>query len=171
MLKKPRRSRVVLYCFIFVIGMSLFGVAMVPLYDTICEISGLNGKTAGPVGFSNNAVRDRTVTVEFVATTNANLPWKFYALVNKINIHPGENKRVAFFVENNSTKTITVQAIPSVTPGIAAKFLRKTECFCFRRQTLKSGETLDMPVIFHLDPELPRDIKTLTLSYTLFEVK
>jgi cytochrome c oxidase assembly protein subunit 11 len=86
-------------------------------------------------------------------------------------LHPGERKRVAFFAENNSPNTMTVRAVPSVSPGAAAQYLRKTECFCFTEQTLDAGKALDMPLIFHIDRSIPANIRVLTLSYTLYDAR
>lgn len=148
-----------------------FGFALVPIYNVLCSSFGINGKTSGPAaaGDASQIDMSRLVTVQFVATDNANLPWKFYPLQKSVQVHPGENKKVAFFAENDSGKTMTVQAIPSVSPGIAAKYLKKTECFCFTQQTFTSGQAMEMPLLFHLDPALPKDITTLTLSYTMFD--
>lgn len=155
------------------IAMFGFGYALVPLYNVMCNALGLNGKVTMQATNTENSYIDqqRTVTVQFITSKNAELPWQFYPLVNKITLHPGENKRVAFFAENDSKKMMTVQAMPSIAPGEAAKYLRKTECFCFQQQTLKPGQSLDMPVIFHLDPELPKHVKLITLSYTLFDAE
>jgi cytochrome c oxidase assembly protein subunit 11 len=113
--------------------------------------------------------KSRSVEVQFLATRNAKLPWDFYPKLKSVTLHPGENKKIEYVAKNNSDHTMTVQAIPSVTPGLAANYLRKTECFCFNQQTLKSGQSMDMPLIFHLDPELPSEYHTVTLSYTLFD--
>ncbi len=168
---KSNHGRTVLILAVVVIAMFGFGFAMVPLYNVLCNVTGLNGKTSNQaVALGNTHIdKSRTITVEFVASNNGNLPWQFRPLVRKIKLHPGENKRVAFFAKNESRQTMTVQAIPSVAPGDAARYLQKTECFCFNQQTLKSGEEMDMPLIFHIDPGLPKNIKILTLSYTLFD--
>lgn len=152
--------------------MFIFGFALVPIYNRLCKTLGINGKTnPEAVAYSRLKVNyDREVLVEFLATFNSNLPWAFYPRVDKIIVHPGEFAKLAFYAENKSNKLMTVQAIPSVTPGIAAKYLKKTECFCFTNQTLNGHEAMDLPLLFHLDPELPLNIKTVTLSYTLFDV-
>lgn len=164
-------KKTVLTLVLVVLGMFAFCFAMVPMYNVLCKVTGLNGKTAGAESYDPSQPIDvsRWVTVEFVATNNAYLPWDFYPLVKKIRVHPGENTRLAFFARNNSGHNMTVQAIPSVAPGYAAKYLKKTECFCFTQQTFKAGEARDMPLLFHLDTELPREIKTVTLSYTMFD--
>lgn len=152
------------------LGMFGFGFALIPLYTVLCKTLGVNGKT-DPMFAAQSQIIDnsRTITVQFLTTTNENLAWDFYPEIKKVVVHPGENKLIDFFAKNNSAHTMTVQAIPSVSPGLAAKYLRKTECFCFTRQTFNAGEKRNMPVLFHLDRDLPRDIHTITLSYTMFD--
>lgn len=147
-----------------------FGYALVPVYNVMCKVFGINGKTENS-SISNNNVIDtsRTITVTFIATNNEKLPWAFKPLVKKLEVHPGQNVKLAYYAKNDSDKTMTVQAIPSVTPGIAANYLKKTECFCFNQQTLKAHQAMKMPLIFHLDTNLPKNIKDVTLSYTLFK--
>lgn len=151
-----------------------FGFALVPIYNKMCSALGINGKpnlqTRGYDPKHTVVQKDRTVLVQFVATQNPSLPWRFYPEVKEVRIHPGELAKLAFYAENQTDKTMSVQAIPSVTPGLAAKYIKKTECFCFTRQTLDAHEGMHMPLLFHLDPNLPRSIHTLTLSYTLFDV-
>jgi cytochrome c oxidase assembly protein subunit 11 len=166
--KKNRKILIILSC--VVVGMFFFGYALVPLYDVMCKSLGINGKTGGQSANASFIDESRWITVQFVATNNANLPWKFYPLTRNIKIHPGQNTKVAYFAENDSNNLMSVQAVPSVAPGLAAKYLKKTECFCFRRQTLKSKQSIEMPLLFHLDTNLPKDINTVTLSYTLFDV-
>ncbi len=156
------------------VGMFGFGFLLVPIYNTLCKNLGINGKT-NPSAVAYDAVKakiqkDREVFVEFVATNNSGVPWDFYPKTSKLKVHPGEIARLAFYAENKTKHRMTVQAIPSVTPGIAAKYLKKTECFCFAQQTLEGHEGMNMPLLFHLDPDLPAQIKTITLAYTLFDV-
>lgn len=169
-----KHSKLLLILTFVVIGMFGFGFALVPIYNRMCVVLGINGKVSQDKTFydAKNAVVDknRTVLVEFVATQNSMLPWKFYPKTKKIRIHPGEVAKLAFYAENQTGEQMTVQAIPSITPGIAAKYLKKTECFCFRQQTLNGHEAMDMPLLFHLDPELPSEVHTVTLSYTLYDV-
>ncbi len=160
--------------FAIVIGMFGFGFALVPIYNSLCKTLGINGKT-NPEAIVVDAkkmkvVTSRDVTVEFVATKNSALDWLFYPKTTKVRIHPGEMTRLAFYAENQTKYRMTVQAIPSITPGIAAKYLKKTECFCFTQQTLNGHEGMDMPLLFHLDKDLPEEVKTITLSYTLYDV-
>jgi cytochrome c oxidase assembly protein subunit 11 len=156
----------------FAVGMFGFGFALVPLYNVMCRQLGINGKTnAQPAAYVHTGVdKTRTLAVEFLTTNNGSLTWDFHPLTQKLHLHPGEMKRVAFYAENKTDKPMVVQAIPSVSPSEAAKYLKKTECFCFARQALKPHQHMKMPVLFHLDPELPKYIKTITLSYTLFDV-
>lgn len=168
-LNKSTRKTVILL-FMLAILMFGFGFALVPFYNMLCKTIGINGKT-NTSSLANDQVPDlsRWITIQFVASTNAGLPWDFYPLVKQIKIHPGENEKVAFYAKNNANVTMTVQAIPSVTPGNIAKYLKKTECFCFTRQTFKAGEARDMPVLFHIDRSVPSDIHVITLSYTMFD--
>lgn len=165
-------KNLVLKLVLTVVGMFGFGFALVPLYDVFCEIAGINGKTSS-VAYEAVEVavdKDRVVTVQFVATNNAEMDWEFKPNQVAVKVHPGEATNVSYFAKNPTANSMTAQAIPSVSPGRAAAFLHKTECFCFNQQTLASGETLDMPIRFIVDQDLPKDIHTITLSYTIFDV-
>lgn len=157
-----------------VLGMFVFGFALVPIYNSLCQTLGINGKTnSEAIAYDVTHAKvsaDRVVLVEFVATNNSGVPWNFYPKIHKIKVHPGEIVRLDFYAENKTDHPMTVQAIPSVTPGIAAKYLKKTECFCFTQQTLNGHEAMNMPLLFHLDVDLPEKVNTVTLSYTLFDV-
>lgn len=167
--KKQRRLLIILCS--FVLGMFGFGYAMVPLYSVLCSSLGINGKTGGQVALDDTGIDEtRIITVQFLATTNAYIPWEFRPRVRTIRLHPGENRTVAFFAKNDTDHDMTVQAIPSVTPGLAAKYLKKTECFCFTQQKMKGQEEMDWPLLFHIDRNLPGNIHTITLAYTLFDV-
>lgn len=159
---------------LIVVGMFGFGFALVPIYKSMCQALGINGKTnAKAIAYdAKNAkiAKEREVLVEFVATNNGGVPWAFYPHTQKLKVHPGEIVKLAFYAENKTNHAMTVQAIPSVTPGIAAKYLKKTECFCFTQQTLGGHEAMDMPLLFHLDTDLPANVKTITLAYALFDV-
>ncbi len=156
---------------LFAVGMFGFGFAMVPLYNVLCKVVGLNGKTSNVAALNESAYIDtsRTIEVIFVSQTNGDLAWDFKPLVEKITLHPGENRLVKFYAHNRAGKRMTVQAIPSVTPGYAAQYLQKTECFCFTQQTFEADQAEDMPMIFRLDSELPKEVNTVILSYTLFD--
>jgi cytochrome c oxidase assembly protein subunit 11 len=158
---------------VIVVGMFGFGFALVPIYNSLCKVLAINGKTnteAIAYDVSKAKIADREVLVEFVATNNGGVPWAFYPKIHKLKVHPGEIAKLAFYAENKTNHRMVVQAIPSVTPGIAAKYLKKTECFCFTQQTLNGHEAMNMPLLFHLDTDLPENVKTITLSYTLFDV-
>jgi len=165
--------RLLIKLLITVMVMFLFGYALVPIYNVVCSAWGVNGKTGGAVEYeASDAHIDttRTVTVEFLATNNDKMVWKFQPNTKKIQMHPGEMKYVSYYAENPTDKYMVSQAIPSVTPGIAAKYLLKTECFCFTQQPLEAHGVADLPLLFHVDRDLPKNIETITLSYTLFDV-
>lgn len=156
-----------------VIGMFGFGFALVPIYNSLCKTFNINGKTNSSAIEYNAAGRidyDREIIVQFVATNYSMVPWEFYPSIKSIKMHPGEIKKLSFYAENTTAKPMSVQAIPSVTPALAAKYLKKTECFCFSQQTLNAHEAMDMPLLFHIDVDLPKNIKTVTLAYTLFDI-
>lgn len=167
----PNHRRLVAFLCLVGLGMFGFGYALVPLYNVLCKSLALNGKTSNEVATTESWVdTKRIITIEFLASRNASLPWRFYPEIKKISLHPGEMKKISYFASNDTDAIMTIQAIPSVTPGIAAQYLKKTECFCFRRQTFNAHQEMDLPVLFHIDPDLPPEINTITLSYTLFDV-
>jgi cytochrome c oxidase assembly protein subunit 11 len=157
---------------LLVVGMFAFGYALVPMYNAICNATGVNGrmKLVQSQVKAGQVDRSRTVTVEFVTTVNGSPLWKFSPDQPSIKVHPGELYTVNFYAKNLQDKTLIAQAVPNIAPGIAAPHLRKTECFCFSQQTFKPEEQKHMPVRFMLDPELPPGIDTVTLSYTFFDV-
>ena len=170
---KQQNAKTVRWMFLIVVGMFGFGFAMVPLYDLLCSVTGLNGSTTGRIQESSllksKVDLSRTITVQFDSTTNAELPWEFYPMVKKMEIHPGEVKEVTYFAKNISDKTIVAQAIPGITPWQATEHFNKTECFCFTKQKLEPGESKEMPLRFVIDANLPADLKTITLSYTFMD--
>lgn len=154
-----------------VLVMFAFGFMLVPLYDVFCEITGLNGKTKGQYqGEITTTNSDRKITVQFVANRNANLPWDFSPQQEELKLKLGERKQTTFRVSNTYDRAVVAQAIPSVSPAIAAEYLNKVECFCFQQQPLEAGEAKQFPLVFFIDPALPEHIKKLTLSYTLFDI-
>jgi cytochrome c oxidase assembly protein subunit 11 len=155
-----------------VVGMFGFGFAMVPLYNVFCEITGLNGKTGGRVAVVDmEPDLSRTVTVEFIASVNESMPWEFRPEVSSMKVHPGKMYRASYYAQNQTDKVMTGNAVPSVTPGVAAQHFKKTECFCFTEQRFSAGEGRDMPVLFMVDRDLPEDVEVVTLAYTFFEQK
>lgn len=153
-----------------------FGFALVPLYDTLCRVAGLNGKTFSRGGLVadggaplDRVDRTRLVTVEFTGTVMPGLPWEMRPLKNSVELHPGEMQQIAFLVRNTADHAVVGQAVPSVTPGQAAQYFHKIECFCFNQQTLGPGEAREMPLMFIVKPELDGDVRTITLSYAFFQ--
>lgn len=168
---KAKNRKLAIWLVGIALGMFAFGYALVPMYNVLCKVTGINGKISGPSKASESVIdKSRTVTVEFTTTGNADIAFQFYPLVKKIQVHPGENTRLAFLAKNENAKDMVIQAIPSVAPGIAAKHLKKTECFCFTKQYFKPSEQRIMPILFHIDIDLPKEINTVTLSYTLFDI-
>jgi len=144
-----------------------FGFAMVPLYRQICEATGISRTRA--VGAANTQVDvTREVKVELLAST-AGLPWRFEALDHSVMLHPGEFRMVRYRVVNTLGRPITAHASWSTAPAVAARYIQKQQCFCFSNQTLAPGETRDMPVVFRVSPDAPKDLGTIALSYTFFE--
>jgi len=156
-----------------VVGMFGFGFAMVPLYQLICSVAGINSISTGgrvAVEVENLAVDpNREITVEFDVTRNKDIPWEFRPMVQEITVHPGEVNEVMYFAKNNSDQTIVAQAVPGVTPWQATEYLKKLECFCFSRQELAPGESREMPLRFVVTDELPDKFRTITLSYTIMD--
>lgn len=149
-----------------------FGYALIPVYKQLCEIMGINVLTQkdGTVVRDQNTQIDqsRTITVEFDA--NAQGPWRFRPVQSSMQVHPGELATVMYEVVNTQARTVEAQAIPSYSPQSATPHFKKVECFCFKQQTLKPNEAKQMPVVFFIDPALPREVKNITLSYTFFEI-
>ena len=146
-----------------------FGFAMVPMYKQICEALGITQSRS--VGSTNTQVDpSRSVTIELVASS-AGLPWKFEALDRTLTLHPGEVRTVRYRVVNTLGRPITAHAVMNTAPAMAARWLIKTECFCFSDQTLSAGEAREMPVVFRVSTDAPKDLDTISLSYTFFEVK
>ena len=147
--------------------------ALVPLYRKICEITGINVLTARDsdaerAARSTQVDLGRTVVIEFDA--NRQGAWRFKPHKNHVEVHPGELVQVQYDLVNLENRPMAGQAIPSYAPMQAAQYVQKLECFCFQQQTLAAGETRQFPVLFFIDPKLPADMKTITLSYTFFEV-
>ncbi|WP_396267967.1 cytochrome c oxidase assembly protein [Ideonella sp.] len=153
-----------------------FGYALVPLYQHICEALGINvltlsesgGVARGARPENTQVDRQRTITVEFDA--NARGPWEFKPAVNAVTVHPGELATVMYEFQNMQNRTMAAQAIPSYAPHQAAPHFYKVECFCFNEYTLSAGEKKQWPVVFYIDPKISKDVTTITLSYTFFEV-
>ncbi len=157
---------------VLTVAMFVFAIwVMPPLYDAFCEITGLNGKTKGPYQAVKNEVdTSREVMVQFVATNNESMPWDFKPSVSSIKVHPGQEITTTFVAHNRTHNAMTAQAIPSLVPFLAVEYFHKTECFCFHSQSLKAGEQAELPLRFFVDQSIPKQVKTITLSYTLFDI-
>jgi len=157
--------------------MFMFCFAMVPLYSVICKATGIS--TSVPIsewtrpvqGLTNEAPDlSRTITVQFVAVNNLDMPWKFYPVAKSVDVHPGKSAKIYFYAKNMTDKRMTVQAIPSMTPTDSISHFHKIECFCFNQQSLNGKESKNMGLVFTIDKDLPKEIKVITLAYTLFDV-
>jgi cytochrome c oxidase assembly protein subunit 11 len=167
---------------VIAVGMFAFGYALVPLYRTICEITGINvlavselrvpgGATGGAdvrLPANTQIDKSRSITVEFDA--NARGLWEFKPALRSLVVHPGELNTVMYEFQNSQNRRMAAQAIPSYAPQQAAQYFNKLECFCFNQYTLEPGEKKHWPVAFVIDPKISKDVKTITLSYTFFEV-
>ena len=168
--KQTGNARVVSRLVLIVVGMFGFGFALVPLYNVFCDLTGLNGKTSGSAAVIESIQVDesREIKVEFLTSLNDNMPWEFRPLQKSVKVHPGQPTKVDFVARNLTDRDMTGQAIPSVSPGLAAKYFQKTECFCFKEQLLKAGEEKIMPLLFVVDPSVSKDVHEISLSYTFF---
>ena len=148
-----------------------FGYAMVPFYRALCDALGLNSVIKADAVANTQVDAARFVTIEFDANLRSDLPWTFTPVEKSVRIHPGALTQVTYEVRNRSDRPVTGQAIPSFGPQLAGRYFKKLECFCFTQQTLAPGEVRRMPVVFVVEPGLPQDVNTVTLSYTFFEVE
>ncbi len=175
---QARNRRTLLLLSALVIGMFGFGFAMVPLYNLFCQVTGLQSvdlrNRVGDQGLiaredSPPQVSERFVTVKFDASVHAELSWDFKPLQRKMRVQPGKTYQMEYVAKNRTSRTIVGQAIPSVVPWQATGYFHKLECFCFTRQTLKGGESQNMPLQFSVSPDLPEGINSLTLSYSFMK--
>jgi cytochrome c oxidase assembly protein subunit 11 len=174
---KRENFRMVGKLVVIVASMFAFGYALVPIYKAICEVTGINILALGERAITgatstlpaNTQVdTSRTITVEFDA--NARGPWEFKPAIRSLQVHPGELATVMYEFQNVQNRRMSAQAIPSYAPQQASAHFNKLECFCFNQYTLDPGEKKSWPVAFVIDPKLSKDVKTITLSYTFFEV-
>tara|TARA_B110000037_G_C17076904_1_gene488271 strand:+ start:375 stop:905 length:531 start_codon:yes stop_codon:yes gene_type:complete len=157
----------------FTLLMFGFGYALVPLYDVFCQLTGINGKTQRVVEDKSikNYPSDRLVKVRFDSNINGDLPWSLKSKEKTMKVQPGKFYEATYIVKNENDTDITGQAVPSVSPGVASLYFKKSECFCFVNQLLRAGETKEMLIRFEVDKDLPESVTALTLSYTFFRVK
>jgi len=158
-----------------VVVMFVFAIfIMPPLYDLFCDVTGLNGKTGDAVSIdkanSFGIDTSRTINVQFLATNNENMPWDFRPQLSSVTVHPGEPTVINYVAKNTTVNDMVGQAVPSLVPFKAANYFHKTECFCFNQQPLKAGKTTELGLSFIIDVDIPKYIKTITLSYTLFDI-
>ena len=155
-----------------VAGRFCFSFLLISIYNVFCEITGLNGKISGPSFYSQTDTdkENREVLVQFITLNNESMPWKFKSTEIQRKVMTGTPQEVIFIFENPTPKEMVGQVIPSVSPGRGAEYFHKTECFCFEQQTLTAGERIELPVRFIVDPDLPKDIGSLSLGYTLFDL-
>lgn len=158
---------------LIVVVMFGFGFAMSPLYDLLCEVTGLGGKTGGQYTYDAAATQvdtSRLIKVNFITNTNDGMPWQFWSDKGGVRVHPGELKDATFYVRNTTDRRMIGQAVPSVNPISAAEHFHKTECFCFASQVLEPGQEMELPLRFIVGAQLPKNVQTISLSYALFDV-
>lgn len=172
---QTKRIRINSVAALFLIPVLMFGFGylMVPIYNLLCDITGLNGKTGTLSAIEAAEIvvdRDRMIRVEFTGSLNNYAPWDFKPEVASMMVHPGKQYMTNYIATNKLNRPMVSQAVPSVAPGRAASYFNKTECFCFTAQSFEANESRDMPLVFIIAPDLPKDVDTVTLSYTLFDV-
>ena len=167
--RQKANKKLVIKLVLGVVAALLFAFALVPLYNVICSMTGLNGKTNTiPAKASLQVDLTREVAVELTSSVMPGLGWNFYPETPKVMVHPGEIQTVTFIAKNVTNEVVTGQAIPSISPGQATPYFKKIECFCFQRQALNPGEVKKMPLRFYVSPDVPEDIRVITLSYAFY---
>ncbi|MDX1474874.1 MAG: cytochrome c oxidase assembly protein [Reinekea sp.] len=163
---------VVLTSVVVVIGMVMFVFLVLrPMYYLICEWTGITGSQFEVQEARSFEVQmDRPIKVQFLAMNNATMPWQFRPMQREVIAYPGQQVQIAYFARNGSPRDMVAQAVPSLSPYEATNFFIKTECFCFNQQPLAAGEEAEMGLVFQIDPDLPEWVKTISLTYTLFDV-
>ncbi len=171
MIKRSSNRRLAWILVVVALGFFGFGFGLVPLYNTLCHFTGLNGKTdeasALPIG---GVDLSRTVTVEFTSTVMPGLAWQFLPTVRRLRVHPGEPATATYLATNLGGTRLFGQAIMSVSPEHAATHFKKIECFCYHKQGLDPQQSRVMPVVFFVSRDLPPDISTITVSYSAFPI-
>lgn len=151
--------------------MFAFSFALVPLYDVFCQVTGLNGKPSMEQAQNSVSINSsQQVDIDFLTHAPAGSPFQVSTESKRITVNTGEMHKVTFNALNLSDQDRVLQAVPSVSPGLAAQYLHKVECFCFQQQPLKAGENVDMTLLFYVDQQLPSEIEEMTLSYALFDI-
>ncbi|MCW8905735.1 MAG: cytochrome c oxidase assembly protein [Sedimenticola sp.] len=174
-----KKQRTVWLLSLLVLGMFGFGFALVPLYDLLCQVTGIQSVNVRNATINRaevsqadkpQGIQSRTITIKFDTSVHPSLPWEFEPMQRNLKVHPGQLYQVNFSARNRSSESITGQAIPSVAPWQATPFLNKLECFCFNQQTLAGGESVEMPLKFMISNDLPDEVRSLTLSYSLMKL-
>lgn len=165
-----RNRRMLRKLLVVVAGMLAFSAALVPMYRQICDALGISQQRAVSASANTQVDRSREVVVELIASS-AGLPWSFEAVERSVKVHPGELVTVRYRVVNTLGRPVTANAVMNTAPALASRYIEKQACFCFTVQTLAPGESRDMPVVFRVSAEAPRDMRTISLSYTFFETK
>ncbi len=170
--KKKSHTTVVVQLGLLAAGMVAFVfVGLVPMYNWICEITGIGGRTTGPTSELISEVDDsRELSVRFMASAERDMPFEFKALDTRLEVNPGAQHTIHYRVTNNSDETRAVQAVPSLSPYQVTEYFHKVECFCFEETVLEPGESLDMPMQFYVDTNLPENVSTISMSYSLFNL-
>lgn len=147
-----------------------FGFAMVPLYDVFCDLTGFGGRGVTNEANRNEQVdRDREITVEFIANIGQHAYMEFRPATLRMKVHPGEIAKTSFFAKNLNREKVVSQSTYNVAPAEGSLYFNKTECFCFTQQLFEAGEEREMPLIFSISPDIPDSIKTVSLSYTIYD--
>jgi cytochrome c oxidase assembly protein subunit 11 len=174
-----RTSNIKLVKKLVLVSVCMFGFAyaLIPMYQVFCDLTGLNGKMDLSAGATRVAEpvdikidESRTVTVEFVADSSPGLPWELKPETGRVKVHPGESIKVNFLAKNLSDRDVVARAVPSISPGHGALEFKKTECFCFDEMFLAAQTEEEMPVVFYLTHDFPKDIGTVTLAYKAFDI-
>lgn len=168
---KTENRRTLSKLLVVAVAMFGFGYALVPFYKKICEVTGLNQIQKADEVVNTQVDTSRTVVLEFDGNLRNELPWKFRPVSSSLKVHPGQLVQVVYEVRNESDEAVSGQAIPSYGPQVAGQYFKKLDCFCFSKQELKPREVRQMPVVFVIEPGLPKDVNTITLSYTFFRVE
>ena len=169
--KSKKNKNLALKLCLFVLVGLVFGFAIAPIYDVMCKQFGLNGKAdSSATAFDKSQKIDKTrwVTVIFTGNTMPGLGWSFHPKQTSMRVHPGEITLTSYTAKNNESENELGVAVPSITPELASLYFKKIECFCFKQQTLKAGESREMPVMFYVKADLPADVNTVTLSYAFY---
>lgn len=170
---KKKNTKLVTTLVLVAVGMFGFGYALVPIYDVLCEWKWIERDRPDDIKKVAEATypvdMNREITVEFLTTLNESTPMEFRAETKQIKVHPGEYRTVNFYAKNKTNKDMKARAIASFSPAPTSTYFEKTECFCFSEQEFKPNEEKTMPMRFVINPELPEQYKTITLSYTFFD--